>query len=114
LHYRQGMDGHLAVVNAGGWGTALAALLGQAGYEVRLWCRRPELAEEIAATRQNSLYLPGIAVPDTVLPTADLAEAVGGARAVLLVPISRGLREVAQQVAPHVADEAIVLHATKG
>jgi glycerol-3-phosphate dehydrogenase (NAD(P)+) len=108
------MDGHLAVVNAGGWGTALAILLAHAGHEVRLWCRRASQASEMASTRMNSAYLPGVSIPPTVTPTASLPDAVGGARAVLLVPISRAMRETAQAVAAVVARDTPVLHATKG
>ena len=88
------MSGYLGVVNAGGWGTALAALLGTAGHEVRLWCRRAELAAEIEAQRENRTYLPGVKVPSCVRSTASMQEAVEGADAVLLVPISRVLDRV--------------------
>jgi glycerol-3-phosphate dehydrogenase (NAD(P)+) len=114
LHYRQAMAAHLAVVNAGGWGTALAVLLANAGHEVRLWCRRPELAAEIAQWRENRVYLPGVTVPPSVRPTASMEEAVAGARAVLLVPISRATREVARQAAPYLTRGTPVLHASKG
>jgi glycerol-3-phosphate dehydrogenase (NAD(P)+) len=108
------MPGHLAVVNAGGWGTALSVLLGNAGHQVRLWCRRAELAEELALDRENRPYLPGVTLPDAVYPTASLEEALEGAAAVLLVPISRATRDTARQVAPYVARDTPVLHATKG
>jgi glycerol-3-phosphate dehydrogenase (NAD(P)+) len=108
------MAGHLAVVNAGGWGTALAVLLGGAGHEVRLWCRRSELASEIEATRENRTYLPGVLVPPSVRPTSSLEQAVAGAEAVLLVPISRAARDTARRVAPFVGERVPVLHASKG
>jgi glycerol-3-phosphate dehydrogenase (NAD(P)+) len=108
------MSGHLAVVNAGGWGTALSVLLGNAGHEVWLWCRRAELADEIARERENRAYLPGVTVPAAVHPTASLKDALDGARAVALVSISRAARETARLVAPHVRPETPVLHATKG
>ena len=108
------MTGHLAVINAGGWGTALAVLLARGGHAVRLWCRRPELADEIARTRRNETYLRGVTVPDGVAPTASMAEALQGASAVLLVSISRATRETARAVAPHMSSHVPVLHATKG
>jgi glycerol-3-phosphate dehydrogenase (NAD(P)+) len=108
------MHAHLAIINAGGWGTALAVLLGNAGHEVRLWCRRPELAAEMALCRENRTYLAGVSLPATVRPTASLEEAVGGARAVFLVPISRAMRDTARLVAAHVDSDAPVLHASKG
>jgi glycerol-3-phosphate dehydrogenase (NAD(P)+) len=108
------MPGHLAVVNAGGWGTALSVLLGSAGHEVRLWCRRAALAEEIGRTRENHVYLPGVRVPACVYPSASLEEVVAGARAVLLVPISRAMREVARLAAPYIGTGVPVVHAAKG
>jgi glycerol-3-phosphate dehydrogenase (NAD(P)+) len=108
------MAGHLAVVNAGGWGTALSVLLANGGHEVRLWCRRPTLAEDIARTRENQVYLPGVSVPAGVHPSASIEEVVSGASAVLLVPISRAMREVAHLVAPYVGPGVPVLHAAKG
>lgn len=108
------MAGPVAVVNAGGWGTALAVLLARGGHEVALWCRRQEQAEHLQRTRENSAYLQGVELPPEVLPTASLEEAVAGARAVLLVPISRALRETAQRVAACLPDGVPVMHATKG
>src|SRR4030081_2063478 len=70
LHYRRGMAAHLAVVNAGGWGTALSVLLANAGQQVRLWCRRGELADEIAQCHENRVYLPGVTVPAAVQTTS--------------------------------------------
>jgi len=108
------MAGHVAVVNAGGWGTALAILLGNVGHEVRLWCRRVEQAERIQTNRENAAYLPGVLLPECVLVTASMDDVVRGARAVLLVPISRALRETVRLVRPSLASDVPVLHASKG
>src|SRR5437016_3870957 len=108
------MHEHLAVVNAGGWGTALAVLLASAGTEVRLWCRRPSLVDELTTTRQNAAYLPGVTLPEKVVPTASLEHAVRDARAVLLVPISRAMRETVRAVAPFIAADTPLAHASKG
>ncbi|HEV7664510.1 MAG TPA: NAD(P)H-dependent glycerol-3-phosphate dehydrogenase, partial [Chloroflexota bacterium] len=108
------MPGHLAIVNAGGWGTALAVLLAKSDRDVRLWCRRSELASEIARSHENRVYLPGVSIPPSVYPTASIAEAVDGAAAVLVVPISRAMRDTARLIAPHVGPRTPILHATKG
>jgi glycerol-3-phosphate dehydrogenase (NAD(P)+) len=54
----------IAVIGAGAWGTALAALLARAGFEVELGCRTKEQAEAIAETRVNDRYLPGVELPE--------------------------------------------------
>jgi glycerol-3-phosphate dehydrogenase (NAD(P)+) len=108
------MPRHVAVINAGGWGTALAVLLAQAGFDVRLLCRRAEAASELNTVRENRAYLPGVALPPGVVATASVEDALDAAGAVLLVPISRAMRETVRRVAPHLPRQAPVLHATKG
>jgi len=108
------MSGHVAIVNAGGSGTALPVLLGSAGHELRLWWRRAALAEEVEVLRENRAYLPGVSVPRTVRPTSSIEEVIEGAGAVILVPISRAARDTARLVAPHLGLATPVVHAAKG
>ena len=104
----------VAVLNAGGWGTALAVVLARSGHAVRLWARRSEQAERLAETRINEAYLPGVTLPPSIIPTSDLAQAVQGCDAAVVVPISAGLRDLAHRLAPLLPDEAHVVHGTKG
>ena len=84
----------VAVLGAGAWGTALAVVLASKGVPVGLWARRKELAEAMLAARENRDYLPGVALPPYIQPTADAAEALEGAAfAVVAVP-SKALRGV--------------------
>ena len=53
----------VAVLGDGGWGTALALLLHGNGHEVRLWSKFPEYAAEMAASRVNRKFLPGVTIP---------------------------------------------------
>ncbi len=84
----------IAVLGAGAWGTALAAAAA-ARHEVLLWARDAAQAREIAATRTNARYLPGVALPDTLAVGADRDAAVAHAAdglVVIATPMS-GLRE---------------------
>ena len=79
--------GPVAVIGDGGWGTALAALLAGRGVEVRLWSREPDYAREMARTRENPRFLPGVRIPAGVAITGDARSALGGAAiAVSAVP----------------------------
>ena len=81
----------VAVMGSGNWGTAFAAILADAGSEVRMWARRPELVESINAGR-NAEYLPELALPPAVRATADPQEALAGAEVVVLAVPSQTLR----------------------
>jgi glycerol-3-phosphate dehydrogenase (NAD(P)+) len=78
-----------AVIGAGSWGTAMAVLLARGGLEVRLGCRTREHAEQIAGTRSNDRYLPGVTLPDGIVVkrAADI-ELAGIDLVVLAVPSS--------------------------
>ncbi|MFN7975244.1 MAG: NAD(P)H-dependent glycerol-3-phosphate dehydrogenase [Acidobacteriota bacterium] len=104
----------VAVMGAGGWGTALARLLAENGHKVSLWARRPELAAQIAETRRNEDYLPGIEIPKGVTVTADAAAAVAKAEICILAMPSHGVRSVLMAAASHVPEKAILVSAVKG
>jgi glycerol-3-phosphate dehydrogenase (NAD(P)+) len=104
----------VAVLNAGGWGTALAVMLARGGRDVILWARREEAAEELRAERVNRAYLPGVSIPDNVTITADLQLALQRRKIVVVAVVSRFIRNLARQIAPLVEPDALVVHGTKG
>lgn len=104
----------VAVIGAGGWGTALSIAAARAGREVRLWSRSAALAEEVNARRVNSVYLAGHAVPEGVSATADAREALKGAGLVVLAAPSHATREVLESLRGRFEPDAIVVSATKG
>ncbi|MGQ0734616.1 MAG: NAD(P)H-dependent glycerol-3-phosphate dehydrogenase [Acidobacteriota bacterium] len=105
---------NVAVIGAGSWGTALAVHLSRIGHDVRLWARDPSLAEEMAARRANAVYLPDINFPPTLRPVESLAAALGAAKVVVLAVPSHGLRDVLRVGAPTIAQDALVVSASKG
>jgi glycerol-3-phosphate dehydrogenase (NAD(P)+) len=82
----------LAVLGAGSWGTAFAKVLADAGRDVVLWARRPEVAAAVAVRHLNPDYLPGIRLPDNLTATVDPDAALDGADAVVLAVPSQTLR----------------------
>jgi len=92
----------LAVIGAGSWGTALAITAAHAGCgEVRLWSRRHEQAETMATTGRNPDYLCDVPLHEAVIPTADMAEAMRGVGAALLVAPAQSLRATARLMSPY-------------
>lgn len=76
--------GHVSVIGAGAWGTALAVAAARAGRQVTLWAREADVVESIRAKRENAVFLPGVPLPPTISATGDL-QAAGSADALLLV-----------------------------
>jgi len=103
-----------AVLSAGSWGTTFAKVLADAGSEVSLYARRPELAEAITADRENADYLPGIRLPEGITATADPAQALAGADLVVLSIPSQSLRENLAAWAHLIPAQATLLSLMKG
>ncbi|WP_420448011.1 NAD(P)H-dependent glycerol-3-phosphate dehydrogenase [Candidatus Palauibacter sp.] len=103
----------VAVLGAGSWGTALAAVLVHNGHDVRLWARDAAHAAAIRETGTNERYLPGIELGRPLYVTSDLGEAISGTRFLVSVCPSHAVREVLEQVSPHL-DDHVLISASKG
>lgn len=106
--------GYIAVIGAGSWGTTLAALLCEKGYDVTLWTFEQSLAEGIVQTRTNDLYLPGVLLPETMKVTHDLPGAVADARYILSAVPTQFTRTVFSAASPHLRSDAVIVSASKG
>jgi glycerol-3-phosphate dehydrogenase (NAD(P)+) len=84
---------NFCVVGAGAWGTAFSLHLLRLGHAVTLVPRRGAQAEAIAASRRNTDYLPGFALPAALGVTSDLAAGLAGADVALVACPSHALRE---------------------
>jgi glycerol-3-phosphate dehydrogenase (NAD(P)+) len=103
----------VAVLGAGSWGTAMAAMVGRR-VPCSLWARRPELALAAATGRHNPEYLPSLVLPDLVAPTGSLALALEGAEVVVMAVPSHGFRDVLSRAVPHIRPGAPVVSLAKG
>ena len=79
-----------------------------------LWVRRRVLADTIAERHENPDYLPGIALPDALRVTSDIAEACGSADVVVLGVPSHGMRSVLMEAAEFVRPAVPVVSLAKG
>ena len=101
-----------AVIGAGAWGTALATLLCKNSHDTTLWCRTPERAAEMAATRVNP-RLPLAALPEGLNFSADPA-CVSGCDMVVIACPSFPIRSVCRTVAPYLDQNTVMVSVTKG
>jgi glycerol-3-phosphate dehydrogenase (NAD(P)+) len=104
----------IGVIGAGSWGTTLANVLAKKSYDVTLWVYEQDLAARLPETRINDLYLEGISLSPNLSYTNDLAAAVQGRQALVLVSPSQVMRPVLKQLKPHLADDCLLISAAKG
>ena len=104
----------VAVLGAGGWGTALATHLARLGKEVRLWGRNTTLIAELVRHRRNTTYLPDVELPRLVQPTPSIEESLRGASCVVCAVPSHGTRDILTLAARFVQPDALIVSAAKG
>jgi glycerol-3-phosphate dehydrogenase (NAD(P)+) len=103
-----------AVIGAGSWGTAVAVLLARGGLDVQLGTRTGERAEEMAETRANQAYLPGVQLPDTLTVKRAAEIELAGIDLVCLAIPSAALPQAVGAIGDRVGQRASVLLLSKG
>ncbi|WP_017545926.1 NAD(P)H-dependent glycerol-3-phosphate dehydrogenase [Nocardiopsis prasina] len=115
----------VAVLGSGSWGTTFANIVADAAdlarkngegpvAEVVLWGRRAEVVDAINESSENPEYFPGITLNAGLRATTDPAEALTGARVVVLAVPSQTLRQNLAAWREHIAEDAVVVSLMKG
>lgn len=104
----------IAVIGAGGWGTALSVIWARQGHSILLWGRNPSRIEQLQRSRENRAYLPGVNLPKVVGLTSEL-QACADADLIVFVTPSTAMRETAAQLAEVTLNpDAVLLSCIKG
>ncbi|MFC7567238.1 NAD(P)H-dependent glycerol-3-phosphate dehydrogenase [Actinomadura namibiensis] len=101
-------------MGTGSWGTTVAKLMCDAGCEVTLWARRPEVVESVNERHENPDYLPGVVLPENLRATLDPAEALRDADFVALAVPAQTLRENLAAWVALLPPEAVLVSLMKG
>ena len=108
------MSRRYAVIGAGGWGTAVACHLANAGHEVVLCGHDADYAQTISQLRRNPKYLPNCQLPDSVKVTSDAAMALESCQVVLSVVPTRAIRSMWSNIGCHLRKKTPIVSLTKG
>jgi glycerol-3-phosphate dehydrogenase (NAD(P)+) len=106
----------IAILGAGSCGTALAVALARSRqpHEISLWVHGADVLQALRSARENSIYLPGIRVPDDILLTAEMSEALANADIVLGAMPSAHARATYIAARPFLDPRITFVSATKG
>jgi glycerol-3-phosphate dehydrogenase (NAD(P)+) len=102
------------VLGDGGWGTTLALLLARRGVQVALWSPFLEQSRELARARENRRFLPGVALPESIVFTADPFAATQGAELAVSAIPTQYLRASLEKFEDALAGTVPVVSASKG
>ena len=101
------------IFGSGSWGTAIALLLHNNGYDVTLWSKFEEEVINLKNTRENP-FLKGVVIPKGIHITSDINEAADKTGAAIIAVPSYALRETAQNLSGNLGDECVIICMSKG
>jgi glycerol-3-phosphate dehydrogenase (NAD(P)+) len=104
----------IAVLGAGGMGTALALLFARKAARVQVWARDPGRADELSRSHENVRHLPGVRLPENVEITHDAAEVTRDADLAVIAIPSAHLRSTLGLFASRFPTALPVLSVVKG
>jgi glycerol-3-phosphate dehydrogenase (NAD(P)+) len=102
-------------MGGGAWGTAIAlSLARRGGHQLILWTHSEEVAGNIHTGRENTGFLPGFAIPETISVTTDPELAIAPAEILVSVMPSHHVRASYEAFAPYLQPGQLLVSATKG
>ena len=104
----------ITVLGAGTWGTALTILLAENKHRVTIWSKLPSEIEELDKKRSTIKNLPGAVLPDSVVCTTDLEEALAEPEMIVMAVASVFIRETAHRISHMIPDNMIIVNVAKG
>ena len=105
----------IAVMGSGAWGTAIAiSLARRRGHQLSIWSWAKDVAATMRTQRENTAFLPGFKIPDSIAVFEDASAALQGAEIVVSATPSQFVRSSYEQFAPHLRKEQLLVSATKG
>jgi glycerol 3-phosphate dehydrogenase (NAD(P)+) (EC 1.1.1.94) len=108
------MNKKIAVLGAGSWGTALAILAARNGCRTLLWGHNPEHMAALAQDRENKRYLPGLAFPENLTVTSNLAEVADFCSLILVSVPSHAFKDTLLKLKAYLSSDVQIAWATKG
>ena len=103
-----------AVLGAGSFGTVLANIIAENGYQCSLWMRDESEAAEARASGINTRYLPNLQLPNNLHIESQLHKLASECDVFIFTVPSAGVRKVAHAIAADLKPNAYLISGTKG
>ena len=104
----------ISIIGAGSWGIALAVLLHKNGHHVTVWSVIETEIRMLQKEREHKDKLPGVKLPEDMVFTTDLEQAVKGAEELVLAVPSPYTRSTSHSMASLVKEGQVIVNVAKG
>ena len=104
----------VGILGAGSWGIALSTVLHKNGHDVTVWSILEDEVQLLRKNREHKEKLPGVMIPEEIIFTSDLKEAVPGRDVLIMAVPSPYVRSTAHLIASMVTNGQIIVNVAKG
>lgn len=104
----------ILILGDGGWGTALAIVLHEKGHLVTVWGHSHQYVEYLSKHRENTKYLPGVAIPNNLIITSDMSAALKGTEYIVTAVPTPFLRSVIKELKKYYTPAVPLVCVSKG
>ncbi len=104
----------ISVIGGGSFGTVIANITAENGFDVGFWMRSKSRAEQLNKLHENVQYLPDYKLSDRIVASNDMAAAVSDAGLIFVAVPSSSFRQVVRDMVPHISSDAVLISTTKG
>jgi len=104
----------VSVLGAGSWGTALACQCARNLHDTQLWGRNLEAMASMQSSRENTRYLPGVALAEGLRCTSDLSMALVSCEVIVIATPTKAVIETLDVIIPHLNEHHVLVWACKG
>ena len=98
----------VCIIGSGSWGVALGIHAAKLGNEVKIWSFLEEEAELINNQKQCK-FLPGVEIPEEIVCTTNMEEAIKGSDMILHVTPSKFTRDTIKKYKQYVEDQPVII-----
>lgn len=104
----------ICVLGAGSWGTALSVLLAGNGHQVIIWSIDENEVHMLQDKREQEAKLPGVHLPDSIIVTNNIEQALLNQEMVVFAVPSPFVRSTAKKAAPYITEHQTIVNVGKG
>lgn len=105
---------NISIIGAGSWGTALAVVLHKNGHRLTVWSALEDEIVMLREKHEQAEKLPGVKLPEDMVYTTDLEEAIRGRDMLVLAVPSPFTRSTAHRMQPYVEEKQLIVSVAKG
>lgn len=104
----------VGIIGAGSWGTALSVLLHNNGHDITIWSALESEIEMLKSEHEHKDKLPGVRLPEDMLFTTNLKDAVESMDVLVLAVPSPYTRSTSKLLKEFVVQNQIIVNVAKG